>query len=115
MTFGDFVKVYEQVHEAGGTDAPSLRDRIADDAAARALFLRPRRDSARLATSTRHQLRRPPRQLAGRSVLLPPRPLTAALALIELDGIARRLVLCPPDLAAAHLPPRSPPPRSTRS
>jgi acyl-CoA synthetase (AMP-forming)/AMP-acid ligase II len=30
-------------------------------------------------------------------------PLAAALALIELDGVARRLVLCPPDLSARHL------------
>ena len=30
--------------------------------------------------------------------------LPAALALIELDGIVRRLVLCPPDLDAAHVP-----------
>ena len=30
--------------------------------------------------------------------------LTAALALIELDGVARRLVLCPADLAPEHLP-----------
>jgi acyl-coenzyme A synthetase/AMP-(fatty) acid ligase len=30
--------------------------------------------------------------------------LTAALALIELDGVARRLVLCPPDLPLSHLP-----------
>ncbi|HEY2855863.1 MAG TPA: long-chain fatty acid--CoA ligase [Gemmatimonadaceae bacterium] len=30
--------------------------------------------------------------------------LSAALALIETDGIARRLVLCPPDLVVAHLP-----------
>src|SRR5690349_2959563 len=44
-------------------------------------------------------------ELAGRSVLLAARDqLPAALALIELDGIARRVVLCPPDLAAAHLP-----------
>ena len=44
-------------------------------------------------------------ELAGRSVLLAPRnQLPAALALIELDGVARRVVLCPPDLAAAHLP-----------
>jgi acyl-CoA synthetase (AMP-forming)/AMP-acid ligase II len=44
-------------------------------------------------------------ELAGRSVLLATRDqLPAALALIELDGIARRVVLCPPDLAAAHLP-----------
>jgi acyl-coenzyme A synthetase/AMP-(fatty) acid ligase len=44
-------------------------------------------------------------ELAGRSVLLAPRnQLPAALALIELDGVARRVVLCPPDLAPAHLP-----------
>src|SRR5947207_2652139 len=30
--------------------------------------------------------------------------LPAALALIELDAVARRLVLCPPDLPAGHLP-----------
>ena len=44
-------------------------------------------------------------ELAGRSVLVATGDqLTAALALIELDGVARRLVLCPPDLAAEHLP-----------
>jgi acyl-CoA synthetase (AMP-forming)/AMP-acid ligase II len=43
--------------------------------------------------------------LRGRSVLLSSRDqLPAALALIELDGIARRIVLCPPDIASAHLP-----------
>jgi acyl-coenzyme A synthetase/AMP-(fatty) acid ligase len=44
-------------------------------------------------------------RLQGRSVLILAREqLSAALALLELDGIARRLVLCTPDLAAAHLP-----------
>ncbi len=43
--------------------------------------------------------------LRGRSVLLIVRdPLVAALAMIELDGFARRMVLCPPDLAAQYLP-----------
>ena len=43
--------------------------------------------------------------LRDRTVLIATRdPLTAALALIELDGVARRIVLCPPDLAAAHFP-----------
>jgi acyl-coenzyme A synthetase/AMP-(fatty) acid ligase len=43
-------------------------------------------------------------ELAGRSVLLATRDqLAAALALIELDGVARRMVLCPPDVAAEHL------------
>jgi acyl-coenzyme A synthetase/AMP-(fatty) acid ligase len=44
-------------------------------------------------------------ELRGRSVLLATKDqLTAALALIELDGIARRLILCPPDLPVAHVP-----------
>jgi acyl-coenzyme A synthetase/AMP-(fatty) acid ligase len=43
--------------------------------------------------------------LRGRTVLLATRDqLTAALALLELDGVARRIVLCPPDLAAEHFP-----------
>lgn len=43
--------------------------------------------------------------LRGRSVLLATRDqLTAALALIELDGVARRLVLCPPDVPVEHVP-----------
>src|ERR1700721_1492999 len=50
-------------------------------------------------------LSRPLDELRGRSVLLAMRDqLPAALALIELDGIARRIVLCPPDLADEHLP-----------
>lgn len=44
-------------------------------------------------------------ELAGRSVLLKAASqLGAAQGLVELDGLARRLVLCPPDLAEAHLP-----------
>ena len=44
-------------------------------------------------------------ELQGRSVLVATGDqLTTALALIELDGVARRLVLCPPDLQAIHLP-----------
>jgi acyl-coenzyme A synthetase/AMP-(fatty) acid ligase len=44
-------------------------------------------------------------ELCGRSVLLAVKDqLTAALALIELDGIARRITLCPPDLPQQHLP-----------
>src|SRR5256885_11626429 len=43
-------------------------------------------------------------ELAGRSVLLATSDqLTTALALIELDGIARRIILCPPDLPCDHL------------
>jgi len=44
-------------------------------------------------------------ELHGRSVLiLTTDQLTAALALFELDGIARRIVLSPPDLPIEHLP-----------
>jgi len=42
-------------------------------------------------------------EFRGRSVLVATRSqLTAALALVELDGVARRLILYPPDLAAEH-------------
>jgi len=42
--------------------------------------------------------------LRGRSVLLAThRQLTTASALMELDGVARRVVLCPPDLPIEHL------------
>ena len=44
-------------------------------------------------------------ELRGRTVLIATRDqLTAAVVLIELDGVARRIVLCPPDLAAAYFP-----------
>src|SRR5213592_3745158 len=44
-------------------------------------------------------------ELRGRSVLVwTSDQRAAALALIEIDGIARRLVLCPPDLDPVHLP-----------
>jgi acyl-coenzyme A synthetase/AMP-(fatty) acid ligase len=42
--------------------------------------------------------------LRGASVLVATgNQLTAALALLELDGLARRLILCPPDLQPEHL------------
>src|ERR1700691_5379546 len=44
-------------------------------------------------------------ELSGRSVLIATTDqLIAAAALIELDGVARRMVLCPPDLPAEYLP-----------
>jgi len=44
-------------------------------------------------------------RLKGRTVLVLARgQLGAALALLELDGVAARLVLCTPDLAPEHLP-----------
>ncbi|MGA2564129.1 MAG: fatty acid--CoA ligase family protein [Steroidobacteraceae bacterium] len=42
-------------------------------------------------------------ELRGRVVMLAMRDqLTAALAMIELDGVAQRMVLCPPELSADH-------------
>jgi len=44
------------------------------------------------------------RELAGRSVLLSVSgQLLAALAMVELDGVARRILLCPPDLNPDHI------------
>jgi acyl-CoA synthetase (AMP-forming)/AMP-acid ligase II len=44
-------------------------------------------------------------ELGGRSVLvMTTSQFTTASALMELDGIARRIVLCPPDLPLEHLP-----------
>ncbi|HUL18040.1 MAG TPA: AMP-binding protein [Steroidobacteraceae bacterium] len=44
-------------------------------------------------------------ELRGRTVVLVAKDqLAAGLALIELDGVARRMVLCPPDLSLQHLP-----------
>jgi len=43
-------------------------------------------------------------ELSGRSVLLKlSDQLKSGLAMIELDGVARRMLLCPPDLNLAHL------------
>jgi non-ribosomal peptide synthetase component F len=43
-------------------------------------------------------------ELSGRSVLVSmSRQLKAALAMIELDGIVRRMLLCPPDLNPDHV------------
>jgi acyl-coenzyme A synthetase/AMP-(fatty) acid ligase len=44
------------------------------------------------------------RELAGKSVLIiTDEQLAAALALIELDGVARRITICPPDVPTDHL------------
>src|ERR1700739_3577087 len=43
-------------------------------------------------------------ELPGRSVLLAVADqLVSALAILEMDGVARRMLLCPPDLAADHI------------
>jgi acyl-coenzyme A synthetase/AMP-(fatty) acid ligase len=67
--------------------------------------------ASRDATVSLHQLREGSglgdslNTLPGRSVLVATGDqLTTAMALIELDGLARRLVLLPPDAPAEHLP-----------
>ena len=55
--------------------------------------------------ATKSALSVDPEILRGRSVMVATaEQLPAALALIELDGVARRLVLCPPGVSAQHLP-----------
>lgn len=50
-------------------------------------------------------LQAPLARLRGRSVLLSTADaLSGSLALLELDGTARRVLLCPPDVRAEHLP-----------
>ena len=46
-----------------------------------------------------------PSELWGRSILLTTRDqLASALALIELDGIAQRIVICPPEITPELFP-----------
>ena len=73
---------------------PELKGRTISDA----------RHSVSLTDILTHScLARPARELSGRSVLLAlSGQLLSAIAMIELDGIARRMLLCPPDLNPDH-------------
>src|SRR5271155_4979044 len=92
-----------------GVKAPALRDSIANAPAPRYFWDRAEAvrftdlehgTSFRSGTGFGGRLA----DLAGRSVLVATgSQLTAAAALIELDGIARRLVILPPDAEADHL------------
>jgi hypothetical protein len=87
-----------------GVDAPSLREIVAKEVTPRSFYDRGTAlrftDLARGTSLGGH-----PRELAGRSVLLATESqLTSALALIELEGVARRIVILPPDADPAHLP-----------
>src|SRR4029077_6222510 len=43
-------------------------------------------------------------ELSGRSVLLATADqMTSAIAMMEIDGVAQRMLLCPPDLDAGHV------------
>ncbi len=75
--------------------SPELQGRTLSDA----------RQSVSLTDILTHScLARPARELSGRSVLLAfSGQLLSAIAMIELDGIARRILLCPPDLNPDHV------------
>src|ERR1700728_1385998 len=81
-------------------EAQSLRRRIADGSG----FLWDRAERGRIGDligGTRFDRRL--EQLAGRWVVIATgSQLTTALALIELDGVARRLTILPPDAEASH-------------
>jgi acyl-CoA synthetase (AMP-forming)/AMP-acid ligase II len=83
--------------------APTLHDRVAASAAERFLWDRAASVSVTdLLHGTALNGRRA--ELAGRSVVVATSSqLTAALALIELDGVARRLTILPPDVSADHV------------
>jgi acyl-CoA synthetase (AMP-forming)/AMP-acid ligase II len=85
------------------SNAPSLRDRIADAGPERFFWDRAARLCVNhLARGTGLAGRLA--ELAGRSVIVATSSqLTSALALIELDGVARRLTILPPDTAPDHL------------
>src|SRR5580658_6685205 len=85
------------------SNAPSLRGRIADASPERFFWDR----AARLCVN--HLVRGTSfggrlAELAGRSVVVATSSqLTTASALIELDGVVRRLTILPPDTAVEHL------------
>ena len=90
----------------GGVSGPRLKDRIgAALAAGEAPALIDAERAVPLRTLSTHSfVAASGAELAGRNVLVRTRaPLAAAVALASLDGLAARLVLCPPDLDAAQI------------
>src|SRR3984957_11666884 len=85
------------------SNAPSLKGRIAGAGPERFFWDRAARvcvNELARGTSLGSRLA----ELAGRSVVVATSSqLTSALTLIELDGVARRLTILPPDTAADHL------------
>src|SRR5581483_11450808 len=74
---------------------PDLKERTLSDA----------RSAASLTTITGQTcLKGRLAELSGRSVMLAPSSqFLSALAMLEIDGVARRMLLCPPDLNDAHI------------
>jgi acyl-CoA synthetase (AMP-forming)/AMP-acid ligase II len=87
-----------------GVDAPSLRDIVAQKDAPCSFY--DRGTALRFTDLARgSSFGGGLQDLSGRSVLLATASqLTSALALIELEGLARRIVILPPDADPAHLP-----------
>jgi len=88
------------------SDPKSLRDWLCEASSSSGHFLWGADASVSLAElADGSSLRGGIARLAGRSVLLATSDqLTTALALLELDGVARRITLCPPDLRFEHIP-----------
>jgi acyl-coenzyme A synthetase/AMP-(fatty) acid ligase len=83
-------------------ETPALRRRLSDNSLERFFFDRAAR-ACYTDLSRRTCLGGRLAELAGKSVLLAAgSQLTAALALIELDGVARRITILPPDAAPEH-------------
>src|SRR5262249_51712839 len=86
-------------------DLPSLHARMAAACMSRGAYLQDARHSVAfydILHGTILSGRR--RELHGKSVLIAPKAqLVSALALIELDGVASRLVVCPPDFTSQRL------------
>src|SRR6516162_8607089 len=88
------------------SDTRSLRESLRKAPHCESRFLAGRATSIALADLVRGSgLRDPLSMFSGHSVLVATRDqLASALTLIELDGVVRRLTLCPPDLPHEYLP-----------
>jgi acyl-CoA synthetase (AMP-forming)/AMP-acid ligase II len=88
------------------SDGRSLWDLTVAAGLSSARFLSDAQDKIRLVdVASGGALGAPAERFRGRVVLVASeRQLVSVLALMELDGIAARLVLCPPDLDPRHLP-----------
>jgi acyl-coenzyme A synthetase/AMP-(fatty) acid ligase len=84
----------------------ALRDAVIEAAAARGgALIGPERAVPLASLAQGSWFRGTLEALRGRSVIVAiGDQLTAAVALLELDGVARRMVLCTPDLSPQHLP-----------
>src|SRR5580698_7010712 len=81
-----------------------LRQRLAASALGAARLFAPTPSLALADLAAKTGLGRARALLAGRAVLVRTESqIGAAQALVELDGLARRIVLCPPDLGDQHL------------